>query len=103
MIHFTIIFKLQNSEKALLVEQRKKVALKECTFKPNIESSYVLKKMPENEPKNRFYYLYNLGKEMIINKRDKTKEDLENEEREKFCSFKPDITKYNKLNNNKNQ
>lgn len=31
---------------------------------------------------------------MMMNRRDKTKEEKENEERENFCSFKPDITKY---------
>jgi hypothetical protein len=77
----------------LLIEQRKKEELKECTFKPNIESNFVSKKMPGNERENRFDHLYNLGKELIMNKKDKTKKDLENEERIKFCSFKPNISK----------
>jgi len=75
------------------VELRKKEELKDCTFKPNIETNYRPKKKPGNERENRFDNLYNLGKEMLMSKKDKTKDEQENEERKKFCSFKPDIAK----------
>jgi len=78
----------------LLLEQKKKDELKECTFKPNIEHHYISKKnQGENsEKENRLESLYNLGKNLIENKKIKTKEEIEKEEL-KLCTFKPDITK----------
>jgi hypothetical protein len=84
------------SEKALLLEQKKKEELKDCTFKPHLEANYVSKRRQGesvNERENRFDHLYTLGKELIANKKNKTKMDIENEEF-KFCSFKPDTSKY---------
>jgi len=77
-----------------MLEEKKKEEMKECTFKPNIEGNYVPKKKHEYFPKekNHFDHLYYLGKFLMDNKKDKTKEDIENEEL-KNCSFKPDITK----------
>ena len=83
------------SENALLKEQKKKDELKECTFKPNIDTNFIPRRKDRNDIidiGNRYENLYNLGKALIKNKKDKTKIDIENDEL-KLCSFKPDITK----------
>lgn len=79
---------------ALLLEQKKKEELKDCTFKPNIDHQFISKKNQRDkyEMVNRFENLYNLGKNLIVNKKFKTKEEIEKEEL-KLCTFKPDITK----------
>jgi len=80
-----------------LLEQKKKDEMKHCTFKPHLEANYVSKRVVQgeegiDEPVHRLDYLYNLGKQLIANKKNRTKKDLENEEI-KLCSFKPYITK----------
>ena len=79
-----------------MLEQKKKEELKDCTFKPHLESNYVSKLIQGesiNDGENRLDHLYNLGKQLVLNKKNKTKKEIENEEI-KFCSFKPDTSKY---------
>lgn len=69
--------------------------MKGCTFKPHLEANYVSKQRQGetiNERENRLDHLYNLGKELVSNKKDRNKKDIENEEI-KLCSFKPDTSK----------
>ena len=84
-----------NSEKALLLEQKKKEELKDCTFKPHLEANYISKRDQGEsaiESESSLDHLYNLGKQMILNKKDRNKKDLEDEEI-KLCSFMPDTSK----------
>ena len=88
-------------------EELEKKKIKECTFKPKINTTYpFMKKQKKNKAdekkektKNRkekkgpkrFEELYEKGKQKIKSKRDKPKEEIELEEQGNECTFQPDI------------
>ena len=94
-----------NQKKKEKLEENK---IKECTFKPKINTTYPFMKKQKkkktdekkdktkNKPKDkkgpkRFEELYEKGKQKLKLKRDKPKEEIEIEEQGNECTFQPDI------------
>lgn len=73
----------------------KQEELKDCTFKPKLESSYVSRR-DNKDQENRLEQLYNIGKNLLLNKKANSKDDLEDENL-KGCTFKPDLNKYTNI------
>jgi hypothetical protein len=64
----------------------------ECTFKPQILESYKYDVTePDSQP--RYELLYNKGKNILSNKKNKTKVEIDEDVNGKECSFKPNTTK----------
>ena len=77
-------------------EERELKELENCTFKPKINNySYKDNIIPcdlnEFAPNMRIQTLHRIGTEMLINKKDKTKDDIELERYREECTFKPNI------------
>ena len=93
------LFNLLNfsfSENAYTFEKNKENERNSCTFKPEIFSKKILpKKDNENdsqEKENRLDQMYNIGKNILKNRKDKPRKDFEIID-EKECYFKPDMSK----------
>ena len=77
-------------------EERELKELEKCTFKPKI-NNYAQKDniipcdMNEFVPNMRIQTLHRIGTEMLISKKDKTKDDIELERYREECTFKPNI------------
>lgn len=75
-------------------EEKQLRELENCTFKPKI-NTYTPKDnvcpIDALQKDQRLEILYKKGTELLINKKDKTKEDLEIEKYGKECTFKPNI------------
>ena len=70
-----------------------KEALKDCTFKPKINSNYKKNNVfpVDNIAIDRCDMLFKLGTQSIIHKKDKTRNDYEVEKYRDECTFKPAI------------
>ena len=103
-----LLDKKRIAENQKLKEELEKNKIKECTFKPKINTAYPFmkkqkkKKNENNETKDskdknikknikRFEELYEEGKEKMKSKRDRPKEEIEIEEQGNECTFQPDI------------
>ena len=87
-----------------MYQKNKENEIKSCSFKPEIsnkifksrnddvseDAAYL--KVIKKEKENRFEKLYNIGKNILKNKKDKPRQDFENYD-EKECYFKPDMSK----------
>jgi hypothetical protein len=91
-----LIMKKKKQEKLneKMREEKQLRELENCTFKPKI-NSYTPKDnvcpIDAFQKDQRIEVLYKKGIELLINKKDKTKEDLEIEKYGKECTFKPNI------------
>lgn len=85
--------KITASKKAEM--EKKQIA--ECTFHPkvNVEYSFSNNTTLENQnPRSeRFEILYKTGKNNNLNRKDKTKEEIDVEKNSKECLFHPQINK----------
>ena len=71
-------------------EETESKELVECSFNPTINIDF-----PFDQSRNdRFEHLYRIGREQIINKSDRKREDIEKEKNEKECTHFPKIAKY---------
>ena len=91
-------------EKEKYLEQKEKEEKINCTFKPKINSNAQYKNniipIDKNNNNNninekRMDYLYKKGTEKIINKKDKTLDEIEVEKYKKELTFKPQINNIN--------
>ena len=89
-------------EKEKYLEQKEKEEKINCTFKPKINSNAQYKNniIPIDNNNNninekRMDYLYKKGTEKIINKKDKTLDEIEVEKYKKELTFKPQINNIN--------
>ena len=97
-------------EKEKYLEQKEKEEKKICTFRPKINSNSQYKNniIPVGENVNiqelRMEMLYKKGTENLLNKKDKTLEEIELEKNKKELTFKPNINEvnYNMFNKNLN-
>ena len=82
-------------------EEREMTQMKDCTFRPKINSNYnvEMKKTVESKErnKNRIDVLYKKGMSSGLAKKDKTTEEYEVEKNHKECTFRPYLEKYQKL------
>ena len=62
----------------------------ECSFNPTINIDFPF----DQSRHDRFELLYRIGREQIINKSDRKREDIEKEKNEKECTHFPKIAKY---------
>jgi hypothetical protein len=79
-----------------LKEEIKDKELSECTFKPKIMSNYEINREEEvfDEPRlKRFNQLYKMGIQIVSNKKDRQREEIDIEIHGKDCTFKPNIDK----------
>jgi len=86
----------KKAEKVLTIkkQEKEKETLKECTFKPKINSNSVkMNESSKKDSKKRIDQLYKIGKTILTNKKDKTKDEIEAEKNQKECTFKPNIEK----------
>jgi hypothetical protein len=70
--------------------------LKDCTFKPKINSNYIVdynKNDNKDKSKRRIEVLYKKGITDVMNKKDKTTDEYEAEKNHKDCTFKPNLEK----------
>ena len=76
------------------MEKNKEDEIKSCTFKPQISNKIFIPRMENKsqEKEDRLEQLYNIGKNILKNKKDKPKEDFEIVD-EKECYFKPNMSK----------
>ena len=65
--------------------------LENCTFKPNVNHNYPLKENEDGSQMGRIEYLYKMGLQIFLNRKDKTKDDIDKEKNEKECTFTPNI------------
>ena len=101
-----LLDKKRIAENQKMKEELEKKKIKECTFKPKINTTYPFmkkqkKKKTDEKDKTkinkkdkkakRFEELYEKGKQKIKSKRDKPKEEIEIEEQGNECTFQPDI------------
>ena len=101
-----LLDKKRIAENQKMKEELEKKKIKECTFKPKINTTYPFikkKKKKKTDEKDktkinkkdkkakRFEELYEKGKQKIKSKRDKPKEEIEIEEQGNECTFQPDI------------
>ena len=96
-----LLDKKKIAEKQKIKEELDKKKIKECTFKPKINTTYPFikkqKKKKSNDKnekkknKNRFEELYEEGKNKMKSKRNRPKEEIEIEEQGNECTFTPDI------------
>ena len=97
-------------EKEKYLEQKEKEERKICTFRPKINSNSQYKNniIPVGQNGNlqelRMEMLYKKGTENLLNKKDKTLEEIELEKNKKELTFKPNIKEvnYNMFNKNLN-
>jgi hypothetical protein len=87
-----------------LFQKNQENEIKSCSFKPEISNKLFISKNDSNvtrsgaylkkdkDKENRFEKLYNIGKNILKNKKNKTKQEFENYD-EKECYFKPDMSK----------
>ena len=97
-------------EKEKYLEKKEKEEKKICTFKPRINSNsqYRTNVIPVGENNNpqelRMELLYKKGTENLLNKKDKTNDEIEVEKYKNELTFKPNINEINyevfKRNNN---
>ena len=84
------------SENAYLLQKNKENEINSCTFKPEISHKiFSSRRDNENETlekENRLDQLYNIGKNILKNKKEKPRKDFDIID-EKECSFKPNISK----------
>lgn len=72
-----------------------------CTFKPQINTNSInIVNNKDYSLKDRIDIIYNKGKKTLLNKKDKSNIELEEEKYLKECTFKPNINDYNSLNMN---
>jgi len=71
--------------------------MKDCTFKPKINSNYRKDNVipVDNSSVERYDLLFKLGTQSIIQKKDKTRNDYEIEKYGDECTFKPNINTEN--------
>ena len=87
-------------EKEKYLEQKKKDEKKNCTFKPKINANAQYKNniIPIGNSsilEQRMDFLYKKGTEKILNKKDKTLDEIEVERNKKDFTFKPNIHNVN--------
>ncbi len=71
--------------------------MKDCTFKPKINSNYIVDYNKNNDNKDkskrRIEVLYKKGITDVMNKKDKTSDEYDAEKNQKDCTFKPNLEK----------
>ena len=92
--------KIEDNKKAK--EEQEKDQLKECTFKPKINTKYSTKKKKtekkdKNEKKNRMVEMYQKGTADILKRKNRTKEEMEAESQIKECTFQPNLKEEKKI------
>ena len=107
-----LLDKRRIAENQKMKEELEKNKIKECTFKPKINTTYPFMKKQKNKKKDekdknkaknkkekksqkRLEEFYEKGKQKIKSKRDKAKEEIEIEEQGNECTFQPDIYSLN--------
>ena len=70
-----------------------KKELENCTFKPKINNYAGETNIIKNGPAQRIDQLYKKGLSSVVNKKDKTKDEIEVERFGKECTFKPNLEK----------
>ena len=87
-----------------LNEEKVRDSMKDCTFKPKINSNYQRDNIYQMENSvERFDALYKLGTQSIIQRKNKTDEDFEIEKYGEECTFKPILNEYNSTVLQKNE
>ena len=100
-----LLDKKRIAENQKIKEELEKKKIKECTFKPKINTTYpFMKKQRKNSGDennddnnnnktgiNRIEELYEKGKQLLQSRRDRTREEIDIEEQGDECTFQPDI------------
>ena len=114
-----LLDKKRIAENQKIKEELQKKEIKECTFKPKINQSYPLAKKinkdlndenqnitnnktenvskngKKSKSKNKFEELYEIGKNKIQAKKNKSREEIELERQRNECTFQPNINNLN--------
>lgn len=77
-----------------LKEEKESNEISYCTFKPTINNEFVCKSkiLDQDNRKDRFKKLHEMGTKNLTNKKDKTQEEIEGEKNLLECTFKPNIS-----------